>query len=101
MWKLNFRFESAKTGGDYKDYYVWKKADDVKDDPNYVVEKDNESAYLTYDGKNPVLNWLNTAVHDSIFNVAKTFLNMGVDGFYLGRVDQSIKHLSKSEVPLR
>ncbi|CAG9533601.1 unnamed protein product [Cercopithifilaria johnstoni] len=90
-------FKSAKEGGDYVDYYVWKKALDVKDDLNYVAEEGNENAYLTYDGKGPVLNWNNPAVQDSMLEVAKNFVDMGVDGFHVEHISQLIRHLPKSE----
>ncbi|MCP9265613.1 Ubiquitin-conjugating enzyme E2 2 [Dirofilaria immitis] len=64
----------CKTDGEYVDYYVWKEASDVKDDPNYIAEEGETKAYLTYEGKNPILNWRNPAVRESIFEVAKIFL---------------------------
>lgn len=100
MNALNFRFKSAKDGGDYVDYYIWKKALDVKDDPNYIVEEGKENAYLAYNGKDPVLNWINPAVQDNMLEIAKSFLDMGVDGFHVEHIGQLIKHLPKSEVPL-
>lgn len=100
MNTFNFRFKSAKMAGDYVDYYVWRKALDVKDDPNYIAEEGKENAYLAYDGKNPILNWVNPAVQESIFEVAKSFVDMGIDGFYVDRIGQLVKHLPKSEVPV-
>ncbi|EFO21378.1 alpha amylase [Loa loa] len=90
-------FKSAKTGDDYVDYYVWERALNVKDDPNYIAEEGKENAYLAYDGKDPILNWRNPAVRESMFEVAKRFLDIGVDGFHIDRIGQLIKHLSKSE----
>uniref|UniRef100_A0A2K6W0U1 alpha-glucosidase n=1 Tax=Onchocerca volvulus TaxID=6282 RepID=A0A2K6W0U1_ONCVO len=84
-------FKSAKTGSDYVDYYIWKKASDVKNDPNYVGEEGKENAYLAYEGKDPILNWGNPAVRQSIFEIAKNFLDMGIDGFHIGRIGQLIK----------
>lgn len=100
MNKFNFRFKSAKESGDYIDYYIWKKSLDVKDDPNFITEEGKQNAYLTYDGKYPVLNWINPAVQDSMFEVAKSFLDMGVDGFHVERIGHLMKHLPKSEVSL-
>ncbi|KAM3725444.1 Oligo-1,6-glucosidase [Dirofilaria immitis] len=90
-------FKSAKTDGEYVDYYVWKEASDVKDDPNYIAEEGETKAYLTYEGKNPILNWRNPAVRESIFEVAKNFLDMGIDGFHIDHISQLVKHLPKSE----
>uniref|UniRef100_A0A915PNX5 alpha-glucosidase n=1 Tax=Setaria digitata TaxID=48799 RepID=A0A915PNX5_9BILA len=90
-------FKSAKAGHEYVDYYIWKKASDVRYDPSYVAEEGKESAYLAYKGKDPILNWRNPAVRDSIFEVAKRFLDMGVDGFHMNRISQLVKHLPTSE----
>uniref|UniRef100_A0A0R3S5L9 alpha-glucosidase n=1 Tax=Elaeophora elaphi TaxID=1147741 RepID=A0A0R3S5L9_9BILA len=90
-------FKSAKSGSDYVDYYIWKKVLDVKNNPNYIAEEGKENAYLVYNGKDPILNWVNPAVQASLFEVAKTFVDMGVDGFHVGRIGESIKHLPKSE----
>ncbi|VDP20060.1 unnamed protein product, partial [Onchocerca flexuosa] len=84
-------FKSAKSGSDYVDYYIWKKASEVKNDPNYVAEEGEENAYLAYEGKDPILNWRNPAVRQSIFEIAKNFLDMGIDGFHVGRISQLIK----------
>ncbi|VIP00414.1 Uncharacterized protein BM_BM17240 [Brugia malayi] len=90
-------FKSAKAGGDYVGYYIWKEALDVKDNPNYIVEEGKKDAYLAYDGKDPILDWSNPAVKKSIFEVAKSFIDMGVDGFHVDRIGELIKYLPKSE----
>ncbi|VDN02541.1 unnamed protein product [Thelazia callipaeda] len=86
-------FKSAKEGGKYYDYFIWKKKSEVNTGENYVVEEGNENAFLTYNGKDPVLNWHNPDVRQSIFDVAKNFLNLGVDGFYLEGIIQIVKYL--------
>ncbi|EJW83340.1 alpha amylase [Wuchereria bancrofti] len=90
-------FKSAKAGGDYVGYYIWKEALDVKDNPNYIVEEGKKDAYLAYDGKDPILDWRNPAVKNSIFEVAKSFIDMGVDGFHVDHIGELIKYLPKSE----
>ncbi|VBB30688.1 unnamed protein product [Acanthocheilonema viteae] len=90
-------FKSAKEGSDYVDYYIWKMKSDVKDDPNYIAEDGKKNAYLAYNGKDPVLNWINPAVQNSMLEIAKSFLDMGVDGFHVEHIGQLIKHLPKSE----
>lgn len=93
-----FRFKSAQANGDYRDYYIWKKVSDVQGDRNYVATDGEQYAYLAYEGKDPVLNWANPAVRDHIFEAAKNFLNMGVDGFHVAYVNQILKHQPSLQV---
>lgn len=101
MWHkkiLYCRFQSAKDGGKYRDYYVWKKVSDVRDNKHFVAEPGSQYAYLSSERKDPILNWSNSNVREAIFQVAKNFLNMGVDGFHLPHVNELMKHQLTSQV---
>ncbi|KHN86760.1 Neutral and basic amino acid transport protein rBAT [Toxocara canis] len=85
-------FEDAKKGGKYKSYYVWKKEADVRNDNNYVAVPGTGEAFLAYEGRDPILNWENPEVKLAIIDVAKKYLDLGVDGFHLAYVSQLMKN---------
>ncbi|MFH4973309.1 hypothetical protein AB6A40_000018 [Gnathostoma spinigerum] len=90
-------FEAAKSGGEYRNYYITKKASDVRGDRNYITPVGSDVAYLANNGKDPILNWQNPAVKTALVDVAKKFLEMGVDGFHVVGVSQLMKNLDSAE----
>lgn len=82
-------FEKSKKGDvDFRDFYLWKKADEAKGDPSYTSLEGTTDAYMAYEGKDPVLNWKNEGVKKEIIKAAKNYLDIGVDGFHIGYVNQ-------------
>ncbi|VDN28970.1 unnamed protein product, partial [Cylicostephanus goldi] len=50
---------------------------------------DNTTMYLGYpDAANPVLNWSNAKVKETIIEAIKKYLKIGVDGFHIDHISQ-------------
>lgn len=92
-YKCNIsRFTDAIKNGNFHDYYIWKSASEIELDDDFVVLNESDSkekqAYLSYNGRDPVLNWNYKGMADIMKNFAIEYLSMGVDGFYLPYVHQ-------------
>ncbi|HUV28257.1 MAG TPA: maltose alpha-D-glucosyltransferase [Anaerolineales bacterium] len=87
-------FQSARQGRDnpYHDYYVWSD-DDQKYAQARIIFLDTEKSNWTWDesarrfywhrfySSQPDLNYDNPAVREEMLNIAKFWLDQGVDGF--------------------
>ena len=87
-------FQSARRGKDdpFHDYYVWSD-DDQKFAQARIIFLDSEKSNWTWDesaqqyywhrfySSQPDLNYDNPAVQKEMFNVARFWLDLGVDGF--------------------
>lgn len=71
---------------------MWKKASDVENDNNYVKLTGTDKAFLAYERRDPVLNWENPEVKQALIDIAKNYLDLGVDGFHLAYVNQLMKN---------
>lgn len=88
----------------YRNYYLWKKGKDGKLPNNWAsffggsvwakdpLEKDNYYFHL-FDKHMPDLNWKNPEVRHSMYQIAKFWIEHGVDGF---RLDAFI-HIAKAD----
>lgn len=87
----------------FRDYYIWHSAVDGHEPNNWgsffggsVWEKNptnpNEYYFHLFDKKMPDLNWKNPEVQKSVADIAKFWLEKGVDGF---RLDAFI-HIAKA-----
>lgn len=101
--------ESRKSlNNKYRDYYIWAKGKEefgiTKEPTNWASffggscwQKDeltNEYYLKIFSNKMPDLNYQNKAVRKEMMEVAKFWLDLGVDGF---RID-AVAHLGKSEL---
>lgn len=106
-------FQQSRTDphGPYGDYYVWSDTDDLWPDIR-IIFSDTEESNWAFDSERrqfyfhrffshqPDLNYGNPAVHQEIFDVARYWLDMGVDGFRLDAVPylyESDEGLGESE----
>jgi maltose alpha-D-glucosyltransferase/alpha-amylase len=76
----------------YRDYYVWSDTDDKYQEAR-IIFLDVEKSNWTYDevagqyfwhrfySSQPDLNYDNPAVHEEMFQIARFWLDMGIDGF--------------------
>jgi len=89
----------------FKDYYIWHNQVDGHEPNNWgsffggsVWEKDpndsNEYYFHLFDKRMPDLNWKNPEVQKSVADIAKFWLEKGVDGF---RLDAFI-HVAKAKL---
>src|SRR5690554_1570178 len=102
-WFINSRKSKNSL---YRDYYIWKKGRKTK---NGIIEPTNWASFFggsvwEYDSKTdeyylkifskhmPDLNWENENLRKQMHDVARFWLNLGVDGF---RVD-AVAHLAKN-----
>ena len=90
----------------YRDYYIWhegKMVDGKKVEPTnwgsffggsaWHYDELTDSYYMKiFSNKMPDLNWKNRAVQDAMIDVAKKWLNLGIDGF---RID-AVSHLDRA-----
>ena len=90
----------------YRDYYIWhegKMVDGNKIEPTnwgsffggsaWAYDEVTDSYYMKiFSNKMPDLNWKNEKVQDAMIEVAKTWLNWGVDGFRL----DAVSHLDRA-----
>jgi maltose alpha-D-glucosyltransferase / alpha-amylase len=87
-------FQASRSGRDspYRDYYVWSDTDQKYKDAR-IIFLDTESSNWTWDeqagqyfwhrfySSQPDLNYDNPAVRQEMLNVARHWLDMGIDGF--------------------
>jgi oligo-1,6-glucosidase len=92
----------------YRDYYIWhdgKIVDGVKIEPTnwgsffggsaWNYDETTDSYYMKiFSNKMPDLNWKNEKVQDEMIEVAKKWLDLGIDGF---RID-AVSHLDRAEL---
>jgi maltose alpha-D-glucosyltransferase / alpha-amylase len=83
--------------GPYGDYYVWSDTDQVRQNIR-IIFTDTEESNWAFDAERrqfyfhrffshqPDLNYANPAVHEEMFDIARYWLDMGVDGFRLDAV---------------
>jgi glycosidase len=90
----------------YRDYYIWhdgKMVDGVKVEPTnwgsffggsaWNYDERTDSYYMKiFSNKMPDLNWKNKAVQDAMIEIAKKWLDLGIDGF---RID-AVSHLDRA-----
>jgi len=90
----------------YRDYYIWhdgKTVDGIKVEPTnwgsffggsaWQYDELTDSYYMKiFSKKMPDLNWKNESVQQEMVNIAKAWLDMGVDGF---RID-AVSHLDRA-----
>lgn len=79
-----------------RDWYIWKRPVDGKEPNNWystfggsaweLDEATGEYYYHYFFKEQPDLNWKNPAVWEAMFNEARFWLDMGVDGFRLDAV---------------
>jgi len=90
----------------YRDYYIWhegKIKDGQKVEPTnwgsffggsaWNYDETTDSYYMKiFSNKMPDLNWKNKAVQDAMIDIAKKWLDLGIDGF---RID-AVSHLDRA-----
>lgn len=90
----------------YRDYYIWhdgKMKDGIKVEPTnwgsffggsaWNYDELTDSYYMKiFSNKMPDLNWKNRAVQDAMIDIAKKWLDLGIDGF---RID-AVSHLDRA-----
>ena len=92
-------FEMSRTdpNGPYGDYYVWSDTDDIRqnirvifvdtEDSNWAFDSERRQFFFhRFFSHQPDLNYGNPAVHQEMYDVARFWLDMGVDGFRLDAV---------------
>ncbi len=92
-----FQHSRSDPHGPYGDYYVWSDTDDLWPDIR-IIFSDTEESNWAFDAERrqfyfhrffshqPDLNYGNPAVQHEILDVAKYWLDLGVDGFRLDAV---------------
>ncbi len=92
-----FQASRSDPDGPYGDYYVWSDTDEKYSDAR-VIFVDTEVSNWTFDpvrrqffwhrffSHQPDLNYDNPKVQEEIFDVARFWLNLGIDGFRLDAV---------------
>lgn len=92
-------FQQSRTDphGPYGDYYVWSDTDELWPDIR-IIFSDTETSNWAFDSERrqfyfhrffshqPDLNYGNPAVQEEMFDVARFWLDLGVDGFRLDAV---------------
>jgi maltose alpha-D-glucosyltransferase/alpha-amylase len=92
-------FQQSRTDphGPYGDYYVWSDTDELWPDIR-IIFSDSETSNWAFDSERrqfyfhrffshqPDLNYGNPAVQEEMFDVARFWLDLGVDGFRLDAV---------------
>jgi len=92
----------------YRDYYIWndgKMIDEKKVEPTnwgsffggsaWNYDEPTDSYYMKiFSNKMPDLNWKNEKVQNEMIEVAKKWLDLGIDGF---RID-AVSHLDRAEL---
>lgn len=106
-----FHKSRTEPHGPYGDYYVWSDTDELWPDIR-IIFSDTEQSNWAFDSERrqfyfhrffshqPDLNYGNPAVQQEIFDVARFWLDMGVDGFRLDAVPylyESDEGLGESE----
>lgn len=110
-------FMEAKTNKDspYHDYYIWKKPRyNTKNeriaptnwssffaDSAWCYQEEVDEYYLKiFSKKMPDLNWENKECRIAMFNVARYWLDLGIDGFRLDAIAHLAKDLSFTDSKL-
>ncbi|CAN5678412.1 alpha-amylase family glycosyl hydrolase [soil metagenome] len=107
--------ESASSAASPKrDWYIWRdgrtKPDGTVGPPNNWVNRIEQSAWLFdpktrqyvyhyYAPEQPDLNWRNPAVKTAMFDVARFWLDRGVDGFRLDAINTLFEEESLRDAP--
>lgn len=106
-----FQQSRSDPHGPYGDYYVWSDTDELWPDIR-IIFNDTEESNWAFDAERrqfyfhrffshqPDLNYGNPAVHEEIFDIARYWLDLGVDGFRLDAVPylyESDEGLGESE----
>ncbi|WP_246005640.1 alpha-glucosidase [Companilactobacillus insicii] len=100
-----FRDAVTNKNSIFKDYYIWKKQVNGHEPNNWgsffggsvwsKVHSDSDYYYFhLFDKKMPDLNWKNVEVQNSMADIAKFWIQKGVDGF---RLDAFI-HMAKADL---
>uniref|UniRef100_A0A914VE08 alpha-glucosidase n=1 Tax=Plectus sambesii TaxID=2011161 RepID=A0A914VE08_9BILA len=82
-------FKASRSGGEFTSYYIWRDVVPRGGEEFWAKDDSANKYYLHYQEKKhwPILNWDNTQVSEKILAAAKHWLDIGVDGFYLGFVE--------------
>ena len=94
------KFVSAHKNGDttdpYYDFYSWATISDRKNGVTYSMIPGTQEYYeCNFSSDMPELNFDNPKVREEVLNVAKYYLNMGIDGF---RFD-AVKYIYYNDTP--
>ena len=92
-----FQMSRSDPNGPYGDYYVWSDTDEIRqniriiftdtEESNWAFDSERRQFYFhRFFSHQPDLNYGNPAVHQEMFDIAKYWLDMGVDGFRLDAV---------------
>lgn len=81
--KFKFAHQTGNTEDEYYDFYSYVTVEDGGKGPNGYRQLANTADWYecNFDGSMPELNFDNEAVRMEMVNVAKYYLDMGVDGF--------------------
>lgn len=92
-----------------RDWYVWRDGRDggpptnwvsVFSGPAWTYDEDTDQWYRhTYLSAQPDLNWRNPEVVEAMFDVARFWLDMGVDGFRVDAAHQMMKDPEERDNP--
>jgi len=92
-----------------RDWYVWRDGDDGKPPNNWVsvfsgpawsYDETTDQWYRhTYLRGQPDLNWRNDEVKEAMFDVARFWLDLGVDGFRVDAAHQMMKDPEERDNP--
>lgn len=92
-----FQMSRSDPNGPYGDYYVWSDTDEIRqniriiftdtEESNWAFDSERRQFYFhRFFSHQPDLNYGNPAVHQEMFDIARYWLDMGVDGFRLDAV---------------
>ena len=71
-----------KTDDPYYDFYSWHGPNDADDGRRFVQISGSDDYYeCNFDNAMPELNFDNEAVRQEVLNIARFYLDMGIDGF--------------------
>ncbi|KAF0111633.1 MAG: alpha-glucosidase [Chloroflexi bacterium] len=106
-----FQESKSSLNNPKRDWYIWKKGNGKQAPNNWYSafggsawEYDaatDEYYYHYFFKEQPDLNWKNPAVKEAMFNEARFWLNMGVDGFRLDAVGTIFEDESYSNIKLK
>jgi maltose alpha-D-glucosyltransferase/alpha-amylase len=94
---LWFKESRRDPEGPYGDYYVWSDTNEIREQIR-IIFSDTEVSNWAFDSERrqfyfhrffshqPDLNFHNPAVHQEIYDIARFWLGMGVDGFRLDAI---------------
>lgn len=84
QWYLNFKkaHQEENTGSEFYDWYSWVPKTEQKSDIHYIgIGGTNHLCESNFGDSMPELNYDNPAVYNEMVNVAKYWIDKGVDGF--------------------